>query len=221
MWTQTVLREDLHDGGTRRLGGFNDWHSGRHEERRRTRPHHLDIRKHELVETARVMGETEKLCTYKDRSMAMCKRFQQNSKGIVKGRGRPKQQRMMNAFNEMMQETRLVDLGYKGQSFTWSNNREGDQRIRERIDRAIANRDWVRKFPAITIIHKLIMESDHCPIIIELEPKGKRGQKPFRFEKTWTEQQECGRIVNRVWGAEQNERRRTCLHNRLENVETS
>lgn len=41
--------------------------------------------------------------------------------------GRPKQQRMMDAFNAMMQDTQLVDLGFKGQPFTWSNNREGPQ----------------------------------------------------------------------------------------------
>lgn len=31
---------------------------------------------------------------------------------------RPKQPCMMDALNEMMQETLLVDMGYKGQPFT-------------------------------------------------------------------------------------------------------
>lgn len=43
--------------------------------------------------------------------------------------GRPKQQRMMDAFNEMMQDAHLVDMGFKGQPFTWINNREGNNRI--------------------------------------------------------------------------------------------
>lgn len=46
----------------------------------------------------------------------------------------------------MMQETRLVDMGYKGQPFTWCNNWDGDRQIKERIDRAIANATRVNKF---------------------------------------------------------------------------
>lgn len=37
--------------------------------------------------------------------------------------GQPKQQRMMDAFNLMMQDVRLVDMGFKGQPFTWCNKR--------------------------------------------------------------------------------------------------
>lgn len=55
--------------------------------------------------------------------------------------GRPKQTRMMEAFNAMMRDDGLIDLGYNGQHFTWCNNREGTDRIRERLDRAIVNAD--------------------------------------------------------------------------------
>lgn len=41
---------------------------------------------------------------------------------------------MMNVFNMMVQEIRLVDVGFKGQYFMWNNNREGNQR--EMLDRA-------------------------------------------------------------------------------------
>lgn len=44
--------------------------------------------------------------------------------------GRPKPPQIMEAFNSMMQDTRLVDLGYKEQHFTWCNNWEGSQRIK-------------------------------------------------------------------------------------------
>lgn len=49
-------------------------------------------------------------------------------------------------------------------------NREGAQRIRERLDRAIGNLDLIGKYPTLRVTHKLI-GSDHCPLIIELNPK--------------------------------------------------
>lgn len=62
-------------------------------------------------------------------------------------------------------------MGYKGHHFTWTNNQEGNQRIMERIDRAIVNREWVSIFSTLVVLHTLMIGSDHCPLIVELEPK--------------------------------------------------
>jgi hypothetical protein len=35
----------------------------------------------------------------------------------------------------------LIDLGYKGNSFTWTNKRLRRDNIKERLDRAVANAD--------------------------------------------------------------------------------
>lgn len=77
--------------------------------------------------------------------------FNEIAHGGEKEEGRPKQQRMMDAFNIMLQDTGLVDMGFKGQPFTWTNNRDGGQRIQERLDRAIANAAWINKFPSTLI----------------------------------------------------------------------
>lgn len=44
-----------------------------------------------------------------------------------------------NLFHNLMDACGLIDLGFKGQKFTWSNNRDGNVKIYERLDRAIAN----------------------------------------------------------------------------------
>lgn len=75
---------------------------------------------------------------------------------------------MMNAFNQMIFGTKVVDLGFKGQLFTWTNNWEGIHLIKERLNRAKANATWVTKFLSITIICKLMIGYDHCPMVVTL-----------------------------------------------------
>lgn len=106
---------------------------------------------------------------------------------------------MMEAFNEMMRDTRLVDMGYNGQPFTWCNNREGNERIKERLDRAIVNSKWIREFAKSAVTHKLNIGSNHCPLLVQIERKCTRSKRPFQFEKAWTKKNECNEIIKDVW----------------------
>lgn len=47
-----------------------------------------------------------------------------------KERGQLKQTRMMDAFNNMI-GVEILDARFKDQSFTWCNNRESKERVRE------------------------------------------------------------------------------------------
>lgn len=74
----------------------------------------------------------------------------------------------------MMRDARLVDIGYKGQHYTWCNNQEGSNQIKERLDRVTGNVTWICKFPRLEVIHKLNIGSNHCPVVMNLEaPKQK------------------------------------------------
>lgn len=53
--------------------------------------------------------------------------------------GRPFSSTSHNHFQQVMDSCGLIDLGFKGQRFTWSNNREGQANICKRLYRAIAN----------------------------------------------------------------------------------
>ncbi len=44
-----------------------------------------------------------------------------------------------NYLNELLFELGVVDLGFAGNKFTWSNKRWGKGSIRERLDRGIAS----------------------------------------------------------------------------------
>ncbi|KAL9665704.1 hypothetical protein QQ045_000023 [Rhodiola kirilowii] len=45
----------------------------------------------------------------------------------------------MRNFKECLVDCGLSDLNYKGESFTYTNRRKGEQEVRARLDRAMAN----------------------------------------------------------------------------------
>lgn len=67
-----------------------------------------------------------------------------------------------------MESCGMVDLGFSGCNFTWSNKRPGLANIRERIDRGIANVQWRMTFPNTAIQHYEYAPSDHVPLILNL-----------------------------------------------------
>ena len=61
------------------------------------------------------------------------------------GRIRPHVQ--MQAFRDVLDVCGFVDLGFTRPEFTWHSRRHGHL-IWERLDRGMANYDWLAKFPA-------------------------------------------------------------------------
>lgn len=66
----------------------------------------------------------------------------------------------------------------------------------------------------MTIFHKSTIESDHCPLVVEMTHKDILGHKLFRFEEAWTMDPNCAEVVSGEW-----ERRhgndQLKLHNKL------
>lgn len=129
--------------------------------------------------------------------------------------GRPKQQRMIDAFNGMIIDTNLVDVGFKGAPYTWTNNMEGDQRISERLDIALVNSTFIGKYLTLRVTHKLLLGSDHCPILIQLEPQTRWGRRWFRFEGAWMERTGCVDVVKEAWKPRQGQGGQPQIHNNL------
>ncbi|XP_057760091.1 uncharacterized protein LOC130980424 [Arachis stenosperma] len=101
----------------------------------------------------------------------------------------------MKGFQEVLQMNQLLDLGFVGHSFTWTNNRPGEMNIQERLDRAIATIDWKEAFPETIVRHLQRYKSDHCPLLIDVtgQENKRRRKRPniFRFEEMWLQNQEC------------------------------
>jgi hypothetical protein len=76
--------------------------------------------------------------------------------------GRPRTQRQLQAFHDMLSECALNDVGFVGDLFTW---RRGQ--IRERLDRAIANLQWSNLYPQSMLVNSESIRSDHRPIVMD------------------------------------------------------
>ncbi|KAF7127011.1 hypothetical protein RHSIM_Rhsim11G0149500 [Rhododendron simsii] len=107
-------------------------------------------------------------------------------------------------FQQLMSDCELTDLEFKGQGYTWTNNQRGENNIRERLDRAMANVDWRVLFPYAQVFHDLILGSDHAPLIVYACVPPKKVPYRFKFESMWTTSEECGEVIRGAWNSIQN-----------------
>ncbi|RAL52409.1 hypothetical protein DM860_007266 [Cuscuta australis] len=67
-------------------------------------------------------------------------------------------------FRDCLEKCGLEEMPFSGPYFTWNNKQKGGDRIYSKLDRMVANIEWVLKMGTKTvIIHEGI--SDHCPLI--------------------------------------------------------
>lgn len=72
-------------------------------------------------------------------------------------------------FLEFMEINNLADMGYTGSTFNWFNKRYGNARIYSRLDRVLANEEFMDLGFNINNSHLNKSASDHAPILIELK----------------------------------------------------
>ncbi|XP_075083424.1 uncharacterized protein LOC142167164 [Nicotiana tabacum] len=93
-----------------------------------------------------------------------------------------------NLFWNCINQCRIVDLGYKGSKYTWSNKRYKNKTslILERIDGCFVNNCWINEFPEAFVTHLARTHSDYCPLLVKLNNNTQVvNVKPFWFESMW------------------------------------
>ncbi|KAI0497308.1 hypothetical protein KFK09_020531 [Dendrobium nobile] len=94
----------------------------------------------------------------------------------------------------------LHDLNVSGPRYTWCNNKQGNARIWERLDRCLLNSAALLLVPTASVKHLARVASDHCPIIFKIDNKQHTKVKTFRFEDTWKSYPASRKIVSDAWG---------------------
>jgi hypothetical protein len=115
----------------------------------------------------------------------------------------------------------MIDLDFSGNPFTWSNKRRGDQLIKERLDRGIANPKWVHLFPHFSVRHLPAQSFDHNPILLDMAHSDLSLPRPFRFEEFWTFDATCSSVVSEAWNNSLSGSPQHNLSNNLTNTTTA
>ncbi|KAA3453419.1 reverse transcriptase [Gossypium australe] len=91
--------------------------------------------------------------------------------------------------------TRKIDLRFIGPSYTWKRGNTS-----ERLDRALANDDWISVFAHSLVYHLPRIKSNHRPILLKTNPElsAPRG-RPFRFLAGWTKHANFKDLVSNRW----------------------
>jgi hypothetical protein len=109
-------------------------------------------------------------------------------------------------LQDTLNNCNLVDLGYKGEPYTWTNNQASVCHIKERLDRFCATTEWISRFPRFTNYHLMSYISDHNPILlvfgtnIDFRNDSHNRTQLKRFEDIWLKEPDCLKIIKDSWG---------------------
>ncbi|KAJ4842907.1 hypothetical protein Tsubulata_023831 [Turnera subulata] len=111
-----------------------------------------------------------------------------------KSGGRPVKWIQCRLMQELLNDCELMDLGFNGQGFTWTN-----RAIKERLDRTVANSAWRTLFDKAQVYHEALLGSDHRPLVLKLCVWSRRRRNNFKFEAQWLEEKESREVINTAW----------------------
>lgn len=97
----------------------------------------------------------------------------------------PRDERRIEVFRNVLKDCRLMDVGYSGNWFTLGKGNLPETIIQERLDRGMANKNWMFMFPEATIQLLVHLISDHCLLLITTKKEDNRSWKIFKFEAWW------------------------------------
>ena len=95
--------------------------------------------------------------------------------------GRPVSSSSNCPFKNFIDHFGMIDVGFVGNLFTWTNNRKGLENIKERLDRGLASPSWVHLHSDFSLIHLPALNSDHNPISLNTNTTSCSLLRPFRF----------------------------------------
>ncbi|XP_042956310.1 uncharacterized protein LOC122292152 [Carya illinoinensis] len=116
--------------------------------------------------------------------------------------GCPRPYKQMETFRHAIMDCSLNPIQTQGPFFTWSNNRKEDEFTKERLDRAMANNNWMHCFTESYCQVIPAIKSDHSPLLIHVENTASRrpcNTHLFRFEAAWNMKDGISNIIREAW----------------------
>ncbi|KAL8458996.1 hypothetical protein ACS0TY_036469 [Phlomoides rotata] len=72
----------------------------------------------------------------------------------------------MGDFREVVTNLNLINMGFQGSKYTWSNGRPGNENIQSRLDKVFVTAQWHSLFPSRMVHNRPRLHSDHSPLIV-------------------------------------------------------
>ncbi|KAL9436888.1 hypothetical protein AB3S75_022853 [Citrus x aurantiifolia] len=125
-----------------------------------------------------------------------------------KSGGNERHLRLITDFREALRDCDLLDIGYKGYPFTWSNGKFGPAFVEERLDRFVCNGAWRDIFSDVVATNIDTWTSDHCPVMMEVQTRGcgmnfnQRRATRIHYEDMWSPYDGCKEIVEEEWSTQ-------------------
>ncbi|KAL1077791.1 hypothetical protein V6Z11_D10G119000, partial [Gossypium hirsutum] len=135
--------------------------------------------------------------TLRNLSWNMLRRVKRTKEG-----GRRKSRASMDGFRDILEELSLVDVKTGNGWFTWSNNREGANHVKERLDRFLVSEDLIENLPFISTNVVRQSKSDHEEILLNTHrnkpiDKGSDYRTCFKYDVCWAKDQEARDLISR------------------------
>jgi endonuclease/exonuclease/phosphatase family metal-dependent hydrolase len=111
----------------------------------------------------------------------------------------PRPEKQMMDFREVLSHCDLHDLGFSG--LPWTYNQGGSRKVRVRLDRRVANSDWMSMWPSTNVVHLTSPQSDHKARLVEVRAGNeiKNSSRIFRYEIMWEREENLGSVVQQAW----------------------
>lgn len=93
----------------------------------------------------------------------------------------PRPSQLMEILRSVYIQCGLVDLGYRGNKFTWRNGRHGEAFAQERLDRARATIEWRTLFPNNKVFHLQAYHSNYDPIMLTTNAEAQVARRKKKY----------------------------------------
>nr|XP_027123998.1 uncharacterized protein LOC113740655 [Coffea arabica] len=109
--------------------------------------------------------------------------------------GRWREEKSFTDFNNFINDNQLIDIGFEGNLWTWSNNWEDVGEVRERLNRGLCSIDWSLVFDKAKCKHVDTFASNHSMLMIDTRKRKRR----FYFDKRWLKREGIQDVIRNAW----------------------
>lgn len=114
--------------------------------------------------------------------------------------GPPRPEGSFSDLRSLMSTCDLYDLKHTGNFLSWRGKRHSHL-VRCRLDRVMANSDWILAYPSGRSEYLRFEGSDHRPLVTSFDPKQKKRQGIFRYDRRLRDNEEVKLLVLEAWNS--------------------